>query len=137
MNLQREPLETPDINLTPLIDVVFLLLIFFMVTTTFAPEERRLTLELPSGQTGMAPAEASVIVTLGANGELALDGKPMASKGALARALREQRSKHTPGTLSLLLRADARTEHGAVIGILDLARQLGIQEVNVATRTAD
>ncbi|MFP3367109.1 biopolymer transporter ExbD, partial [Pseudoalteromonas sp. SIMBA_148] len=75
MNFRRQKIEEVSVNLTPLIDVVFLLLIFFMVSTTFT-RETQLKLELPQAASGQRVEDRSIQqleLTIAANGEMALN----------------------------------------------------------------
>lgn len=132
MNLRPRRREEPNVNLTPLIDVVFLLLIFFMVSTTFR-READLRLELPEASRTPVPTEQHLTVSIDAAGvyyvnERALpDARPETLKEALAEAAGDDRQQ------PLLLRADGRTPHQAVVTALDAAGQLGFRRLAIAT----
>jgi biopolymer transport protein ExbD len=123
----------PDINLTPLIDVVFLLLIFFMVSTTFK-EDARLRLQLPEA-TG-EPAEQVEVAQL----EVAIDqwGRYYVNDDqvvdqtleTLQRVMAEKSAGQ--GDLPVLIKADAKTPHQAVMRALDAAARLGLTRVGFA-----
>lgn len=124
----REPVE---VNLTPLIDVVFLLLIFFMVSTTF---ETRQTLELslPASESG-APLEPSpVTLSITQAGDYHLGGQAFTSISELHEALTARADSAREH--GLVIEADARTTHAAVVAALDQAAALGIVRVRIATR---
>ena len=133
MNLRPLRREEPEVNLTALIDVVFLLLIFFMVSTTFQ-RESELKIELPeaSGEAVEAPAEALEII-IDAQGRYFLKGEQVLNeelptlKRAIEKALGDQ--KNPP----VIIRADARTPHQAVIRAMDAASQLGLVKMSLAT----
>ena len=132
MRLRAKQAEEPEINLTPLIDVVFLMLIFFMVTTTFL-REGNLELSLPEAspephEIAQQPLEL-VINPLGdyfLNGRPLLNRQPQTLRLALEQALAE-------GGKGLVVRADATTPHQAVVTALDAAGQAGIQQIAIAT----
>lgn len=132
MKLRRRTREEPDINLTPLIDVVFLLLIFFMVTTTFR-KETALDVSLPRASAVTHNSPAKLVIAIDAAGHYAVDGKALAAndpatvKAALTAALAG--SKQHP---LLEIRADGRTPHRAVVEALDAAGQLGLQRIAIA-----
>ena len=115
------------VELTPLIDVVLLLLIFFMVSTTFK-RESVLAVELPEAQ-GAPPeqAAAEIMVRLDASGTVAVndeqlpDGEVGTVAGALARA---------PGK-RVLVAADAAARHDAVVRVLDAAGRTGLTDVRI------
>jgi biopolymer transport protein ExbD len=137
MNLRPERREDPEVNLTPLIDVVFLLLIFFMVSTTF-DREARLKIELPEATTEATQAPDEVLeIAINAAGDYFIDEqklvnrKPETLKKAIAQTLGERRN------LPLIIRADGRTPHQAVVTAMDVASQLGLLQLSLATVHTD
>ena len=146
MNLRPQRPEPPDINLAPLIDVVFLLLIFFMVTTTFK-DEVGIKVQLPQAS-GEAAAESRVLTLVidagGAfyvNDRQVADTQPDTLRQALGQAIGQARSEtgdRAPGDLPLVLMADAKTPHQAVMTALDVASQLGLTRFSfAASRTPE
>lgn len=123
-----------DVNLTPLIDVVFLLLIFFMVSTTFT-KETHLKLDLPeaSGEEQQIKT-AQIELVIDARGQYAIDGRSLVSNaiGVLKTALQETAAGDT--SLPLIITADANTPHQAVITAMDAAGQLGFSKLSLTTR---
>lgn len=121
-----------EVNLTPLIDVVFLLLIFFMLTTTFE-KEARLNIQLPSASSGeqhptpTKPAE----ITISATGEIQLTG----AEGEPWRAALQQRASSDPET-PIILRADRETPHHAVVEVMDGVRILNLFNLSIMTEQA-
>ncbi len=134
MKFPRQPVEPVDVNLTPLIDVVFLLLIFFMVSTTFT-RERELTVELPE-----ASAEAAVETTerveieINAEGEYAVNTQRLVNRNSetLSKAIKDVSKGDTK--LPLIITADASTPHQAVVTAMDVAGQLGFSHLRITTR---
>ena len=132
------PRRRPEasIELTPLIDVVFLLLIFFMVSTSFV-RETRLAVDLPEALGDALEAagrEARVALVIDAAGGYALDGRPLAD-GELATLEGALRSVvATDGAPRLVIAADGETAHRAVVRAMDAARRAGIVRIDVATR---
>ncbi|MDZ7853353.1 MAG: biopolymer transporter ExbD [Halomonas sp.] len=123
---RREPVE---VNLTPLIDVVFLLLIFFMVSTTFETRQA-LELELPESQSGQDMEASPVTLVVTAEGEYRL-GEQIHDAGMLGEALAaeaEQAREH-----GLVVEADGRAAHADVVRVLDRAAGLEIRHVRIAT----
>ncbi|GIX22764.1 MAG: biopolymer transporter ExbD [Gammaproteobacteria bacterium] len=133
MNFGRSRRDGEGVNLTPLIDVVFILLIFFMVTTTFQ-REAALAVSLPQASPEPEQAPPDVLeVTIGAEGKVYVGGRELVD-GRLAtvkRALQEMAAgrKDRP----LVIRADARTAHQNVVTVMDAAAQLGIAHVSIVT----
>lgn len=137
MNLRPERREDPEVNLTPLIDVVFLLLIFFMVSTTF-DREARLKIELPEATSEVTEAPAEVLeIAINAAGDYFIDEqklvnrKPETLKKAIQQTLGEHRDR------PVIIRADGRTPHQSVVTVMDTASQLGLLELSLATVHTD
>jgi biopolymer transport protein ExbD len=125
---RRDPVE---VNLTPLIDVVFLLLIFFMVSTTFETRQA-LELALPESQAGTPVEQGPVTLSVDASGIYRLGEQSLASVQALHDALASQ--VDAAREHGLVIEADATTAHADVVAALDQAALLGIQRVRIATR---
>ncbi len=133
MNLRPRQHEQPDINLTPLIDVVFLLLIFFMVTTTFR-SEADFRVELPEASAGAEPDGSQRLeVIIDADGRYRIAGEvlPDGNIETLQRAL--DAAAPGPRRPPLVIQADARTPHQAVVTVMDAAGQLGFRDLGIAT----
>ncbi|GGX81456.1 biopolymer transport protein ExbD [Litchfieldella qijiaojingensis] len=124
---RRDPVE---VNLTPLIDVVFLLLIFFMVSTTFDTRQA-LELVLPESTAGASLEAAPVTLVVDAEGGYRLGDERVPAnelKAVLAERVGEAREH------GLIVEADGRARHAAVVKALDHAAALGISRVRIATR---
>lgn len=133
MRLQPRRPEDPELNLTSLIDVVLLLVIFFMVSTTFV-KEARLRVELP--QAGSATAERTadpVVITVTAQGSYRVNEQALVNnlRETLATAL--SRAASGSGSQPVTIRADARATHQSVVTAMDVAARLGFTQVNIAT----
>ena len=132
MRLRNRRDSDPEINLTPLIDVVFLLLIFFMVTTTFM-RESSLEITLPEASPEAAEQTEEVLeVVISAEGEFAVDGRTLVNRqaGTLRLALEEAIKD---GERPLIIRADANAPHQSLVTALDVAGRLGISQVSIGT----
>jgi len=129
---QRRP-EEPEVNLTSLIDVVFLLLIFFMVSTTFN-RESELSIDLPQADGKPLQSERKVIdIAIDAQGRYYVDQKELLNTQleTVKRALEQAAEGSTEP--QLILSADRMTPHQAVITAMDAARQLGFVHLTFAT----
>ena len=133
MKFRRRRREEPGVNLTPLIDVVFLLLIFFMVSTTFT-RETRLLVDLPEADAAPAteaPQQIELLVDEGGgyrvNGEALVDQRVR----TIQAALYEYSGGDT--TIPLLISADADARHAAVVRAMDAAGQMGFSRLSIAT----
>ena len=136
MKLKTRQRDEPDINLTSLIDVVLLLLIFFMVSTSFV-REAEINLRLPEASASAstdAPADALEITVTEAGGYL-VNGRALVNserrtlRAAIERLVGEKRD------MTVYIRADANASHQAVVTAMDVAGQLGFVNVSIATVT--
>ena len=137
MKLSRARRRRPAIDISPLIDVVFQLLLFYAVTTQFVAEER-LKLALPEAKTaeqqqGDKQRVAEVLVT--ASGEIVVGGARV-NEQDLEREIR--RLVATSPEKALTIRGDRGANYGAVVKVLDLARSAGAKAINMsAVKPAD
>lgn len=136
MNFPRPQSEEIAINLTPLIDVVFLLLIFFMVSTTFT-KETQLKVDLPQATTERVAQVDMLEVIIKADGSFAINDKALVN--AQPKTLRAALLKESDGDLTtpLKISADASTPHQAVITAMDVAANLGFSQLSLTTREID
>ena len=135
--------EEVSINLTPLIDIVFLLLIFFMVSTTFQREtELEIALPEASAETSSEPAVSALILEIDATGAYRLSTKQSGKSSDFASVNIEQLSEMLKGlsakndTATLVIKADAKTPHQAVVQALDAARKANLSRVKFAAEVA-
>ncbi len=134
MQLRSSRPEDPEISLTSLIDVVFLLLIFFMVSTTFE-HQAVLKVDLPEARNVSPPADQpnSFELVIDQNGQFYLndrqliDAKPATLRAAFIEAAGEDRN------IPVILRADAETPHHFVVTAMDITAQLGFTRLSIAT----
>lgn len=137
MNLRPQRKEELELNITPLIDVVFLLLIFFMVSTTFEREsEIKITLPKVSQEGGEAGPQV-VQVAIDANERIYIDERPLedarlatirAAVAASGQALEEP---------AVVIKADAGVSHEIVVRVMDAARQSGLVKITFATQVVE
>jgi biopolymer transport protein ExbD len=126
---RRIPLA-PGLDLTPMVDVVFLLIIFFMVSTTFISSESGLPVDLPQAQSAQTQPSDLPTVTLTSDGSIFLAGAPVAL-GDLVAAL--QPAIVSSGQTTVVLRADGSVAHSIVVEVMDLIRQAGAERIAIAT----
>jgi biopolymer transport protein ExbD len=132
VNLRPKRREDPELNVTPLIDVVFLLLIFFMVSTTFR-HEGEIKVDLPEAS-GEEAADTQIMeVVINREGRYFIGGQQVVGDdmAALKRALGKAMEGYDRS--SLVIRADASTPHQAVVTAMDAAGQLGLVNISIAT----
>jgi biopolymer transport protein ExbD len=118
------------LNLTPLIDIVFLLLVFFMLTAHFI-EDQAIDIQLPEAQSSQPSDEDDTVeVALLPNGEILVDKRPAALDN-LEETLRG--ALHTPGKRFVRLRGDQNAFFGTGIKIIDAARNAGAESLDILT----
>ena len=130
MNFRQLRRPEVSINLTPLIDVVFLLLIFFMVSTSFS-ELTQLVVDLPEAEGALASTNTTLLLVVDVEGNMTLDGAPVPNDArGLSEALRQRLSGNTDIPVTLL--ADAMTPHQYAVTAIDVAAQLNITRLTIA-----
>ncbi len=134
MNLRVRGREEPQVNLTSLIDVVFLLLIFFMVSTSFI-RESEISIRLPEADATPVQAERpeTVEILVTAGGTYWINGRELVNnrRSTLAEALREVSGGDT--SLPVVLSADADARHQLVVTAMDVAGEMGFRQWSIAT----
>ena len=134
MNLRRARPNNPEVNLTPLIDVVFLLLIFFMVSTTFT-KETHLQISLPEADGEASEMQADALeVLIGVDGGFTVNGQSLLNSQpeTLRRALIDQAGDNRK--LPFIISADAKTPHQSVVTVMDVAGKLGFSALSITTQ---
>ena len=134
MRFRPQRQSETDINITPLIDVVFLLLIFFMVSTTFE-RESELKITLPEASEEQVETKPDpILVRIDANEQVYIGDKPLVNTkvATIGAALNEQAQALTDPPV--IIRADAEVSHQTVIKVMDAARQYGLVNITFATR---
>lgn len=130
MRLEREDTDEPDLNLTPLIDMVFLLLVFFLAATTFARAEVEMDLDLPRSQAGKSDRETHLlVVNVRRDGSIRVDGREVTADG-LRQRLRAAAARNKDQ--SVLIRGDTSVQFGAVALALDACLGAKLSRVSVA-----
>jgi biopolymer transport protein ExbD len=118
------------VNMTPLIDMVFILLIFFIVTTSFV-RESGVEVRRPQAQTAQAREKVNMVLGVSAEGVVYAEGRPIDVRSV--RAYMERFLAETPEG-SVVIAADERCPAGLVIQVLDGCRLAGVRDVSVAAR---
>ena len=127
--------EQPTINLTPMLDIVFNIIIFFMVATKFAEMEHKIELQVPqvADVQALTPAPERRVINVYRDGRIALD-RDFVSLDQLVARLSEARREYAG--LGVMVRGDAEGAFQNVAGVLGACRQAGIQEMGVSVRLA-
>ena len=131
MKLRSLRLETsPRLMIIPMIDIIFFLLVFFMMSTLYMVEQRTLPVELPQAATSQVDMNKRVAITVLADGRV-LVNKEEVSPDLIKPRIQAELAR---GQMSLLsCRADRRTEYGNVVAIMDELKELGVRHLAVAT----
>lgn len=133
VNLRPKQMEEPDITLTPLIDIVFLMLIFFMVSTTFE-KESVVEIDLPKASAEETAKQEEVVeVTVSAAGEYYINRARVLNRDA--KTLKAAIIKHAGNNNErpFIIRADANAPHQSVVTVMDVAGQLGFSRLSIPT----
>ncbi|MBL8733306.1 MAG: biopolymer transporter ExbD [Planctomycetes bacterium] len=120
------------LNLTPMVDVVFLLLVFFLAATTFAREEVELDLRLPAARSGQpGKPEQQIVVNVFADGRLSMGGREVTLEALRQKlAAAGERNRKTP----VLVRGDHAAQFGIGLQVLDACRLAKLEKVDFAAR---
>ena len=132
MHFRREQEENYSLELTPLIDVVFLLLIFFMVSTTFK-HDSALKIDLPEASTEKTKKEKKALtIKISSDGRFFVEGREVVNKRlkTLKRALRDALKGRGKDTV-VIIRTDKNATHEMFIRAMDAAKQLGLSKISI------
>ena len=130
MQLRAKPRRKVIINITSLIDVIFMLLLFFMITSTFL-EQPGIKLELPAAKTTVNSEPEEYVLTIDKKGELFLNRQPLTLaelEAAIRKALPQMKDA------ALMLKADQEISHGLVVRVMDMAKRGGVKKLIIGTR---
>lgn len=133
MKLQAKRAEEVELNLISLVDVVLLLVIFFMLSTTFV-QDSHLRVALPEAGTATNERMAQpIVITVSAQGSYRVNDRALVNneRATLSAALRQVAGKSRSGPVTI--RADARSSHQSVVTAMDVAARQGFTQVNIAT----
>ncbi len=133
MKFQSRQLEPAAMQLAPMIDIVFLLLIFFIVTWQFSRSETEMKIAVPSSQEGADPKRVlgEIIVNVRANGEVVVEGQVM-SQAQLKQKLSAIAKQHQ--NQPVRLRGDSKAEYQTIVEVIDTCQKAGIWNISFATQ---
>lgn len=133
MKFPRQRSEDPELNLTSLIDVVFMLLIFFVVSTTFQ-RETELSVELPEANGKPMQTETRVVeVSIDSEGRYYVNRQEVESTGIESLKATMLQAANGASRPQIILSADRKTPHESVVRAMDAAGQLGFVHISIAT----
>jgi biopolymer transport protein ExbD len=117
-----------DINLTPMLDVVFIMLIFFVVTTSFV-KESGVEINRPSAETTQQQEQANILIAISPNGEIWIDGRSVDVRAVRANVER-MRAEFPEG--QVVIQGDRAAQIGLLVQVMDQVRLAGITDVAIA-----
>jgi biopolymer transport protein ExbD len=139
MHFRRRRIEEPEINLIPFIDVLLVVLIFLMLSTTYS-RYSELQINLPTADAErLKERPAEILVTVSAEGRYAVNRDPLEGRSieVLAAALQRAAAGTDDKAPVVIVSADALTPHQSVINVLDAARRAGLPRLTFATQQPD
>lgn len=131
MRLADEPDIPPQINIVPMIDVVFAILTFFIISSLFLSRSESLPVNLPQAATAQSSQPAKVTLTVDAQGNISLNRQPI-TLNQLEKSIREKMEPNTD--LMVILNADEAVNHGQVVKVMDRVRQIKGIKFAIATK---
>jgi biopolymer transport protein ExbD len=127
MAMQQED-DEQEINITPMLDVVFIMLIFFIVTASFV-KEAGIDVNKPEGQTAVAKEKANILIAIDSEGAIWIDRRQVDPRAVRAN-IERLHAENPQGTVVIQADQDART--GVLVGVMDAARLAGVYDVAIA-----
>jgi len=121
MRLPEEPDLPPQINIVPMIDVIFAILTFFIMSTLYLSRSEGLPVNLPKAVTAQTQSQSQIVVTIDAQGQLALNRQPTQLSDLQSRVKALMGSKQPA---LVVINADERVSHGKVVTVMDQLRQI-------------
>jgi biopolymer transport protein ExbD len=131
VQLRKRTPKKARIEIVPMIDTIFFLLVFFMVSTLSMSEFRGVEVNLPKAASGRDTPAESAMITVTRDGRIHV-GKEPVEPGALRQALKRQLDKNSD--LLVIINADEGVPHGQVVEIMDEARSAGIRKLSIAVK---
>ena len=131
MRIQRRSIKKARIEIIPMIDTIFFLLVFFMISTLSMSQYRGMPVNLPKAASGQqAPAESAAI-TIDKQNRIFLDKQPV-DRTTLGAQLREKLAKNSE--MLVIINADDGVEHGRVVEVMDIARTANVTKMAIAVK---
>ncbi|MET0501197.1 MAG: biopolymer transporter ExbD [Candidatus Binatia bacterium] len=134
MRLGRRTIKKARIEIIPMIDTIFFLLVFFMISTLSMTRYSGVPVNLPKAATGQQAANESAAVSITPEGKIFIDKQEVPRESV--QTILQQRLSANPELL-VLINADERVEHGRVVEIMDDARQAGVSKMAIAVKPRD
>jgi len=129
----RRHMEKPEIIIIPMIDIMFFLLVFFMLSTLYMVNLKTVDINMPQAVHAETQLKVTYVITMKNDGSLWLEDKPIAEQELLQKAARQQASNPR---FSVVVRADQKLDYGMVVGLLDKIKGVGVSKVGLAAASA-
>ena len=130
MNFSNHRLKKkPEFMIIPMIDIIFFLLVFFMMNSLQTVAQKALAVQLPQAQTATAPAQLPIIMTLDEEGHITIDNKPVSIQES-ATIMKQHMQENA--NAAVVLQADKRTAHGQVVAVMDMLKTSGVTRLSIA-----
>lgn len=130
MNFKNYTMKTkPKFMIIPMIDIIFFLLVFFMMNSLQTVAQKALNVQLPQSQHASAPAQLPVVITLDKVGHITIDNKPVSIDEAETEIRARMQSN---SNVNVILQADQAASHGQVVAIMDMLKSAGVTKLAVA-----
>lgn len=131
MRFLKDSEEDYSLNLPSMTDIIFLLLIFFMVATVLKESTRRLDVQLPESRSGETAESRKFTIEMALDGSIALDGELVTMEALEARLRSDGAGK---AQRSVVLKADRRLPYGKVVEVMSLCQASGVTDIAVAVK---
>ena len=130
MNFSNHRLKKkPEFMIIPMIDIIFFLLVFFMMNSLQTVAQKALAVQLPQAQSASAPAQLPIIMTLDEEGHITIDNKPVSIQES-ATIMKQHMQENA--NAAVVLQADKRTAHGQVVAVMDMLKTSGVTRLSIA-----
>ena len=130
MNFSNHRLKKkPEFMIIPMIDIIFFLLVFFMMNSLQTVAQKALAVQLPQAQSATAPAQLPIIMTLDEEGHITIDNNPVSITESAA--IMKRHMQENPNA-AVVLQADKRTAHGQVVAVMDMLKGAGVKRLSIA-----
>ena len=121
--------KKPVFMIIPMIDIIFFLLVFFMMNSLQTVAQKALDVQLPQAQSASAPAQLPIIMTLDEEGHITIDNKPVSIQES-ATIMKQHMQENA--NAAVVLQADKRTAHGQVVAVMDMLKTSGVTRLSIA-----
>lgn len=121
--------KKPIFMIIPMIDIIFFLLVFFMMNSLQTVAQKALSVQLPQAQSASAPVQMPIILTLDKEGHITLDNKPVTIDEA-SQLMKQHMTENA--NAAVILQADKQTAHGQVVVVMDMLKGAGVKRLAIA-----